>query len=45
MTGTTIDYASLFRKGLPDPSPRWTGFPKYNSSAGTTTRRAFRPRR
>jgi 2-aminoadipate transaminase len=34
MTGTTIDYASLFRKGLPDPSPRWTGFPKYNFVGG-----------
>ncbi|MCB4820785.1 aminotransferase-like domain-containing protein [Roseicella aerolata] len=28
------DYARLFRKGVPDAAPRFTGFPKYNFIGG-----------
>ncbi|MDO9707268.1 aminotransferase-like domain-containing protein [Paracraurococcus lichenis] len=28
------DYARLFRKGAPEPTPRFTGFPKYNFVGG-----------
>jgi 2-aminoadipate transaminase len=28
------DFARLFRKGLPDPAPRWGGFPRYNFVGG-----------
>ena len=28
------DYARLFRKGVPEPTPRFTGFPKYNFVGG-----------
>jgi 2-aminoadipate transaminase len=28
------DYARLFRKGAPDPTPRFTGFPRYNFVGG-----------
>ena len=31
------DYARLFRTGVPDPAPRWAGFPSTISSAATTT--------
>ncbi len=31
---TGPDYARLFRKGVPEPTPRFTGFPKYNFVGG-----------
>ncbi len=30
MDSIALDYDSLFAKDLPDPAPRWAGFPKYN---------------
>ncbi len=29
-----LDYTRLFRKGVPEPAPRFTGFPKYNFVGG-----------
>jgi len=34
MTESGIDYSSLFAKGLPAASGRWSGFPKYNFIGG-----------
>jgi 2-aminoadipate transaminase len=34
MTATEFAYAHRFSDGLPDPSPRWTGFPRYNFVGG-----------
>jgi 2-aminoadipate transaminase len=33
-TANGPDYARLFRKGVPDAAPRFTGFPKYNFVGG-----------
>jgi hypothetical protein len=29
-----LDYTRLFRRGVPEPTPRFTGFPKYNFVGG-----------
>jgi len=34
MTDAGFAYSNLFRKDLPPPAPRWTGFPKYNFIGG-----------
>ncbi|MBX6375561.1 MAG: PLP-dependent aminotransferase family protein [Acetobacteraceae bacterium] len=34
MTSPAPGYAHLFRKGTPEPAPRWAGFPKYNFIGG-----------
>ena len=34
MTDAGFAYSHLFRKDLPPPAPRWTGFPKYNFIGG-----------
>ncbi len=34
MTSNGIGFADLFAKGLPEPSPRFTGLPKYNFVGG-----------
>jgi 2-aminoadipate transaminase len=33
-TETGPDYARLYRRGVPEPAPRFTGFPKYNFIGG-----------
>jgi 2-aminoadipate transaminase len=34
MTDAGFAYSNLFRRDLPPPAPRWTGFPKYNFIGG-----------
>ncbi|MBM3225045.1 MAG: PLP-dependent aminotransferase family protein [Candidatus Tectomicrobia bacterium] len=34
MATTTLDYAKLFAKNLPAPTPQWNGFPTYNFIGG-----------
>ena len=33
-TDNRPDYARLYRRGVPAPAPRFTGFPKYNFIGG-----------
>ena len=37
-TDAAFDVTKLFGKGLPEPAPRWTGFPKYNFIGGHNDR-------
>ncbi len=30
----SFDYSSMYRPGLPEPKPRWTGFPEFNFIGG-----------
>ena len=34
MSGTNFEITSLFADGLPEPAPRFGGFPKYNFIGG-----------
>jgi 2-aminoadipate transaminase len=34
MTSTPVDFAPLYAPDLPQPAPKWTGFPKYNFIGG-----------
>jgi len=34
MSSTALDFSRLLAKGLPEPSPRFTGFPKFNFIGG-----------